>query len=317
MDLATEALSDMETGCDDSSSSSSLASRDSDLEPCCGSEPRNASGEDDNDDSFQQGQPDPASTSSKRRRLDGSQDICRGRSPSVTASLRWSSSLIIFDWDDTLLPSTWLQQQGLSIIPGSAPPTLEQSTSLRRVARRVRRILQRAKRYGIAIIVTNAEKGWVELTCQKFLPSICPLLEGTKVVSARSSFPHLLQPQSPSLWKCLVFQKEVAAMEEMKTHFSEAGCCSNVVSIGDSKFERAAVFEATQGLKCWTKSLKLMERPSLEQLVKQQDLLCACLRPFVEFEGSLDLGMQISGQCSSLSNCEAADHMQQQAALHS
>merc|ERR1712216_599792 len=82
--------------------------------------------------------------------------------------------LIFLDWDDTLLPSTWLQQQGLQITSGSELPNKEQKSELKKVARGAIKILRRARRFGHAMIVTNAEKGWVELTCSKFMPEVVP-----------------------------------------------------------------------------------------------------------------------------------------------
>jgi len=231
---------------------------------------------------------------SKRRRLASAKDCSRSGLPSFPAAAHRAApseaSLIILDWDDTLFPSTWLQQQGLQIVVGSAMPSDEQKALLRRVARYVIRTLRRAKHLGHVTIVTNAEKGWVELSCSKFLPEVFPLLEGIKVLSARSTFEHA-QPQSPVHWKCLAFRREITAFFQAP-RFVEAGCQKNMISVGDSMQERVALHEATAGRDCWTKSLKFEERPSPEQLMKQHKLLTACLRPFVAFEGSLDLCMQ-------------------------
>merc|ERR1712070_411570 len=86
---------------------------------------------------------------------------------------------------------------------------------LNMVARHVIKTLRRARRLGHVIIVTNAEKGWVELTCAKFLPEVFPHLEGIKVISARSAFEHV-QPPSPVQWKWLTFHQEIAAFYQMQ-----------------------------------------------------------------------------------------------------
>lgn len=229
----------------------------------------------------------------KRRRLVGAKDYsCSDQSILPAATRRAAMSevtLIILDWDDTLLPSTWLQQQGLQIAAGSAMPNEEQKALLQRLARRVIRILRSTKQLGQVTIVTNAEKGWVELSCSKFLPEVLPLLEGIKIMSARSTFEHAHPQSTPMHWKRLAFRSEIAAF----FHASAVGCVEdnwkNMISVGDSMQERTALLEATQGRDCWSKSLKFVERPSPEQLMRQQRLLGACLRYLVDFEGSLDL----------------------------
>lgn len=199
-------------------------------------------------------------------------------------------TLIILDWDDTLLPSTWLQMQGLHI--SSAPPDEAQGAELRRVARCVIKTLRRAKRLGHVIIVTNGERGWVELSCRKFLPEVAPLLEAIKILSARSAFEHM-QPTSPVYWKRMAFQAEIGDFFKAHPMLADVDCHGSMVSVGDSMQERTALMEATEGRGCWAKSLKLIERPSPDQLVKQHELLRDCLRPFVHYEGSLDMCLEV------------------------
>jgi hypothetical protein len=231
----------------------------------------------------------------KRRRLARAKDHgCSGYSILRAAAHRAATTeatLIILDWDDTLLPSTWLQQNQLQIVAESPAPNEEQKAMLRKVARSAIKILLSAKQLGQVTIVTNAEKGWVELSCSKFLPEIFPLLEGIKIFSARSTFEHS-QPQNPIHWKRLAFRKEINTFLQASSPSSEV-CRKNLISVGDSMSERTALLEATEGRDCWRKSLKFIERPSPEHLMRQQKLLNACLEPLVDFEGSLDLCLQV------------------------
>jgi len=61
-------------------------------------------------------------------------------------------------------------------------------------------LLARGMAHGNVIIITNAETGWVELSCKKFMPRVLPFLEKLRVLSARSAF-EALYPESPSDWK--------------------------------------------------------------------------------------------------------------------
>ena len=48
--------------------------------------------------------------------------------------------------------------------------------------------LQMAKRFGKVVLVTNAECGWIELSCRKWMPSLYPHLEDVRLFSARSTY---------------------------------------------------------------------------------------------------------------------------------
>ena len=61
-------------------------------------------------------------------------------------------------------------------------------------------LINRAQQLGSVIIITNAETGWVELSCKKFMPRVAPLLTNIKILSARSTYEALF-PDSPSDWK--------------------------------------------------------------------------------------------------------------------
>ncbi len=113
--------------------------------------------------------------------------------------LYFTDTTIIFDWDDTLLSSSWLAQNGLRLDePQIVPP--EAVGQLEVLSESVIQLLQRATMHGTCIIITNAETGWVELSCKKFMPRVLPCLHNIRVLSARSTF-EALYPDSPSDWK--------------------------------------------------------------------------------------------------------------------
>eukprot|EP00416_Gambierdiscus_australes_P033807 CAMPEP_0171095366 /NCGR_PEP_ID=MMETSP0766_2-20121228/43131_1 /TAXON_ID=439317 /ORGANISM="Gambierdiscus australes, Strain CAWD 149" /LENGTH=265 /DNA_ID=CAMNT_0011554163 /DNA_START=48 /DNA_END=845 /DNA_ORIENTATION=- len=198
-------------------------------------------------------------------------------------------TIIIFDWDDTILPSSWMQSEGLTLDSGSRP-SFEQAAQLRSLARCAARTLQSAKRFGHVVLVTNAERGWIELSCHKFMPGLAPLLEGLKIVSARSSYERL-GVASPVEWKCRAFQSECSSF------FRLAGTerRRNVVSLGDSLNERSALFCVTKDMQnCCTKSLKFMEQPDVVQLQREHELLSHSILQILGHDGNLDLRVQVS-----------------------
>lgn len=196
-------------------------------------------------------------------------------------------TILIFDWDDTVLPTTWLSEQGLRLGPDTWP-TEEQWAQLNALSLRAIETLEAAKRYGRVIFVTNGEQNWVELSCEKFMPLLCACLSDIKIVSARSEWEPLVGLK-PSEWKLHAFNREISVFYE-----ACADQVRNVVSIGDSQHERQALFDIMgrrQGWakQCHTKSLKLAVRPAVEQLTMEHDLLVGCFAQILSHEGDLDL----------------------------
>jgi hypothetical protein len=69
----------------------------------------------------------------------------------------------------------------------------------------------------------------------------------------------------------------------------------NIISFGDSIHERAAIHKvtATMGPQTRTKSIKFVERPTLEQLKRQVDLVTNCFEEIARHNGCLDLMLTI------------------------
>ena len=258
---------------------------------------------------------------------------------------------------DTLLASSWLAQNGLRLDEPAVVP-YEARQQLEGLQDSVLLLLQRALTVGTCIVITNAETGWVELSCKKFLPRVLPVLSRLRVLSARSTF-EALSPDSPSDWKVHAFHQELSAAYAGRTHEVRR----NLISFGDSIHERAAIQKVTANMelalrkscggaagdahamqvatppasgaagmpghfhghgpaaggspphgssssgslsalgspgaasgppRVLVKSVKFVERPTLEQLKRQLDLVHSCLGEVVSHAGNLDLMLTIS-----------------------
>lgn len=112
------------------------------------------------------------------------------------ASSSSSCTITFVDWDDSILPSTWLSALGRhgAMTPAEAVAV---SQALFELERSVIRLLHDLLLVGSVCLVTNAQTGWVELSCAKFLPNVLPLLAKTKIVSARTKYEHL-DPNAPA-----------------------------------------------------------------------------------------------------------------------
>merc|ERR1719253_1799838 len=199
---------------------------------------------------------------------------------------------IILDWDDTLCPSYWVKQAGLTqLSPSGVPLHFDQySRELLAVADAAEAALCEAERAGKVVIVTNAETGWIELSCRRWLPSLEPLVNKIDCFSARSTWePSGLK--SPFQWKAREFEAVIDRFYSRRLHQS----WKNVISIGDSPHERQALQTATLGsvcrkkLRCRTKTIKLKVRPMAEELIQELATLSENLEQLVTHDDSLDI----------------------------
>lgn len=117
----------------------------------------------------------------------------------VNPQIGFKTTVIILDWDDTLLPSSWVTQCGHRL---DEPLMLDEGTKqeLKRLENSVSMLLTRLVAQGNIVIITNAETGWVELSCSKFMPQVLGQVNKLRVVSARSSYERYY-PNSPLRWK--------------------------------------------------------------------------------------------------------------------
>ena len=96
------------------------------------------------------------------------------------------NSIIIFDWDDTLLPTTFLESKG--IFESVIEFTKFEKQKLTEIEDIILQLLTLAVDKGDVYIITNADKGWVEYSSRIFYPSLSYILKKIKIISAKSKF---------------------------------------------------------------------------------------------------------------------------------
>lgn len=193
------------------------------------------------------------------------------------------SSLLIFDWDDTLLPTSALEDAGYlgngseenQLMPTNVRSNGSSNAACGFVAHELAacdlaasRVVRAAQELGIVLIVTNSNHGWVHATAARFLPELAKELARIPVISARSIF----EPQGICLqqWKVLCFERIVQCFNSRSV--GAVDVCS-LVSIGDSIDEEEATMAIAQRCLCYAKALKLTERPNM-CTVTQQLVFC-------------------------------------------
>ncbi|KAJ8905357.1 hypothetical protein NDN08_001864 [Rhodosorus marinus] len=192
-------------------------------------------------------------------------------------------TLIVFDWDDTLLPSTFLTYGCGLRVSDDVPVPEDVGGRIDPVAEAAVEALSIAMQHGDVVIVTNAEHGWVEMSSDKFLPRINHFIRenGITVVSARSAFEEEI-PDSPVDWKIGTFSQQVQS--------SDRKSYDNLVVIGDDECERLAGHAMSRIAPCLSiKTVKFVRKPEPSQLARQLGLLAQSLSDLCEEQGNHDV----------------------------
>jgi len=174
------------------------------------------------------------------------------------------NSIIIFDWDDTLLPTTFLTPGGIFDEDMDLPEI--DCEKLLKLEELTSKILTEAVEKGNVYIITNAGKGWVEYSAKRFYPSILPILSKIKIISARGKYEKVF-PGNSRQWKIEAFLNLQNSVN-MKL-------VTNIICIGDSLFEmEAGRILASRFTEAFVKTIKFREAPKLDELIKQLKLVC-------------------------------------------
>lgn len=256
-----------------------------------------------------------------------------GSTGSQSEFIHPEQTIIMFDWDDTLCPSNWIRENRPALSFFKPAPTSEKfQRPLRELQKHVETVLRLAMRLGKVIIVTNAMDPWVETSCRNFLPGLVPIVSELPVIYARSIFDaHTCDPMrsrvargssptsratpgmysaggtnklaqcnsrmamqqfdetAPRRWKELAFDQEISGFYSRYAHQS----WKNVISVGDSIFERDAVRRVVLNRptkkKCRTKTVKLLDEPEVDELIAQVKLIVDVLGLMVQHDGNLDI----------------------------
>ena len=174
------------------------------------------------------------------------------------------NSIIIFDWDDTLLPTSFLTPGG--IFNEEIQLTDSDVEKLKKIEECVFLLLTESIEKGNVYIITNAGKGWVAFSANKFYPSILGLLKKIEIISARGEYEKIF-PGNSRQWKIEAF------LNLLK--YVNIKLVTNIICIGDSLFEmEAGRILASKFKEAFIKTIKFREAPKLDELIKQLKLVC-------------------------------------------
>jgi len=213
-----------------------------------------------------------------------------------------SRTVIVFDWDDTLFPLTHVFQdlhldvrKPLEEQPIPEAMKRDVAARLAACAEEAAKLLTMACTLGRVMIVTLSKESWVVRSCRNFCPKLQETIEalGLTIIYALESRQGDYPADGAKL-KAEAIRRELCASHACK------GRWLNILSVGDSDFERFGVRLAAKEYACSqlkdglmatvrTKTMKTMDKPTTEELTSQLGHLAAWLPLMTLVPCDLDL----------------------------
>jgi len=249
-------------------------------------------------------------------------------------------TIIILDWDDTLFPTTYvrddlrlswdrpLDKQRLSDSLKS-----EVRDRLLRCSSHAENLLRQATQYAHVVLVTLAKRPWVTQSCANFYQRVGKLIEQLNVPivyaqeGAEVDYNKQAMASSEEVerqWS-MIKGKAIAAQVQQFYSQYEGQSWKNIISVGDSNFERLGTFGAAEeymkdhGLigqsqhdvlvnnkghieditdseghlfRVRTKSFRMIDQPTVEELTTQLKLMRRWLPQLVCMDDGCDFDLE-------------------------
>lgn len=188
-----------------------------------------------------------------------------------------NKTLIIFDWDDTLFPTSWMINSGIKI--GDENSVKKIKVYLNELDINIFELLKKSIMIGKVIIVTNAGIEWITLS-KKYLPKTSFVIDNyIKVISARDEYHHAYDMNE---WKKNVFKKDIANLVNWS---------NQIISFGDAYYEFDALISLFEKIpeKKYYKNIKLLQSPTFDGLLDQMTVINENLEDIAKKNTHLDL----------------------------
>jgi len=184
---------------------------------------------------------------------------CCARSSLNLQDLSPKNNLIIFDWDDTLMCSTFLCD--------SPDITDEDQKEIKELEVMVLKLLKKCVKNADVYIITNSEDGWVKESAHLYYPNLDKdgILDKLTIISSKSKYSQKY-PSHPKYWKILAFND---ILENYDTTNE-----TNIISIGDNFNDlKASKNLAKKFPNSYLKAIKFKEFPKISEMIKENELV--------------------------------------------
>lgn len=216
-----------------------------------------------------------------------------------TSRPKTHQTCVIFDWDDTLLCTSFLTPYPSMLMDPRQIIPRDMVEPLETLDKCASSLLKQAKVLSpdMTFIITNAAEGWVQMSSARFMPRTqAELKKGVIIISARTKFEKLF-PHDYQEWKIKAFLEAHSLLEK--------DAITNLIAIGDNNIEIEAAYHlASQFSNAFIKTIKFREGPSIQELTKQLKLVSNQFSQIVSAAKNLTVRLQKFGKPGNLGNAK-------------
>jgi hypothetical protein len=192
-----------------------------------------------------------------------------------------SNALIIFDWDDTLFPTSWFMEKGLKL--NELSDISRFIVYFQELDNAVYKLLKMSLTLGIVVIVTNANMSWIRMSKKILVKTSTLIDENINIISARDNY---IGVSNVSDWKVNTFKNDIAVY----IHDSD-----QIISIGDAKYEYDALVALRDHVpkSKFLKTIKFVGTPTFNMIMDQIDVAEKSLGDILECRSCMDLRFNV------------------------
>jgi len=194
--------------------------------------------------------------------------------------LNKNNTLIILDWDDTLFPTSWINNNNIGITQINR---MNYINFFEKIDISLNNLFSNLLQLGDILIITNALLNWINISI-KTLPKTNKLINNNnniKFVSARGEYSSVTDDIND--WKKFAFINELKKKTQRK-HIN------NIISIGDAEYEYNALINL-HDINSFRllKSIKFIRYPDNHGILEQINILNKSIKNICTHTGHLDL----------------------------
>jgi hypothetical protein len=227
-------------------------------------------------------------------------------------------TLIIFDWDDTLFPTTALRDHWKpkckTWFKTALPWRDKMTPQMRKLGQISSKVVKLAMALGAVVLCTNAQRPWLTHSANLFLSEMKPILtrkdKPLEVFYALETMPELAYDEGDSdevmdekAFYHYTEGKRRVMSQQVEKCFTDAHLSRNIISLGDGDFEREALREirtieqnrrrrSGEKVKIMLKTIKMLDDPTVDDLLNELQILHTWLPKVVNYEDNLDISME-------------------------
>ena len=214
---------------------------------------------------------------------------------SSAEQLKLKKTAVVLDWDDTLLPTKFLDpfiDREKSLEEALKNFYAQKNDELSTLDHTIQQLIEKMEHDADVFLVSSADKAWIKLTSLHLLPKtyqkILSLEEKHRLHSAKEVY-FRAKPEMVNAYNLMgtaIYWKDFAFKELFKDY-------GEVISIGDSDAERLAVFSICETPECLTacKSLKVQVPAVMSRVSDQLALVSEYWETVLRLKGDYDLKM--------------------------